>query len=36
VLHSIRRIERDLEPGSDIHKALERIHERLHIEGPDA
>ncbi len=36
VLHSIRRVERDLEPGSDIHKALERIHERLHIEGPDA
>jgi len=33
VLHSIRRVERDLEPGSDIHKALERIHERLHIEG---
>ncbi|MCB0875957.1 MAG: chromosomal replication initiator protein DnaA [Solirubrobacterales bacterium] len=31
VLHSIRRVERDLEPGSDVHKALERIHERLHI-----
>jgi chromosomal replication initiator protein len=33
VLHSIRRIERDLEPGSDIHKALERIHEKLHVTG---
>ena len=32
VLHSIRRVERDLEPGSDIHRALERIHERLHID----
>ncbi len=35
VLHSIRRVERDLEPGSDIHKALERIHERLHIDVED-
>jgi len=33
VLHSIRRVERDLEPGSDIHMALERIHERLNLEG---
>ncbi len=33
VLHSIRRVERDLEPGSDIHKALERIHERLNLDG---
>ncbi len=32
VLHSIRRVERDLEPGSDIHKALELIHSRLHID----
>ena len=31
VLHSIRRVERELEPGSDIHRALERIHERLNI-----
>lgn len=30
VIHSIRRIERDLEPGSDVHRVLERIHERLH------
>ena len=36
VLHSIRRVERDLEPGSDIHKALERIHERLHLDGGTA
>ena len=36
VLHSIRRIDRDLEPGSDIHRALELIHERLHIEGEGA
>ncbi len=31
VLHSIRTIEKQLEPGSDIHRALEAIHERLHI-----
>ena len=30
VLHSIRRVEKDLAPGSDVHRALERIHERLH------
>lgn len=29
VLSSIRRVERDLEPGSDVHRALERINERL-------
>jgi chromosomal replication initiator protein len=31
VLHSIRTIEKQLEPGSDIHRALEAIHERLQI-----
>jgi chromosomal replication initiator protein len=31
VLHSIRAIEKQLEPGSDIHRALEAIHERLRI-----
>ena len=36
VIHSIRRVERDLEPGSDLHKALELIHERLHIAGEGA
>jgi len=36
VVHSIRRIERDLEPGSDIHRVLERIHERLHRAGEGA
>jgi len=36
VLHSIRRIDRDLEPGSDVHRALELIHERLHIAGEGA
>jgi len=36
VIHSIRRVERDLEPGSDIHKALELIHERVHIAGEGA
>jgi chromosomal replication initiator protein len=35
VLHSIRAIERRLEPGSDVHRALEAVHERLHISaGP--
>ena len=33
VLHSIRAVERGIEPGSDFHKALERVHERLHL-GP--
>ncbi|HET6831797.1 MAG TPA: chromosomal replication initiator protein DnaA [Solirubrobacterales bacterium] len=36
VVHSIRRVERDLEPGSDTHRALERIHERLHNAGEGA
>jgi chromosomal replication initiator protein len=31
VLHSIRAVERGLEPGSDIHRAVEAVHERLHI-----
>jgi chromosomal replication initiation ATPase DnaA len=30
-LHSIRSIEKQLEPGSDIHRALEAVHERLQI-----
>ncbi len=35
VLHSIRTVEKRLEPGSDVHRALEAIHERLHIRpGP--
>jgi chromosomal replication initiation ATPase DnaA len=33
VLSSIRRVERDLEPGSDFHRALERIHERLNLKA---
>lgn len=36
VVHSIRRVERDLEPGSDVHRVLERIHERLHRAGEGA
>jgi len=36
VLHSVRRVERELEPGSDVHLALERIHERLHIAAEGA
>jgi chromosomal replication initiator protein len=36
VLHSIRTIERRLEPGSDLHRALEAIHERLHIADKSA
>ncbi len=35
VLSSIRRVEKDLEPGSDFHRALERIHERLNIDGAE-
>jgi len=31
VIYAIRNVERELEPGSDIHKTLERIHERLQI-----
>lgn len=30
ILHSIRTIEKRIEPGSDVHRALEAIHERLH------
>jgi chromosomal replication initiator protein len=29
VLHSIRSIEKRLEPGSDIHRAIEAVHGRL-------
>ncbi len=29
VLHSIRSIEKRLEPGSDIHRAIEAVHVRL-------
>ncbi|MEO7197702.1 MAG: chromosomal replication initiator protein DnaA [Solirubrobacterales bacterium] len=36
VLSSIRRVEKDLEPGSDTHRALERIHERLGLDGSGA
>jgi chromosomal replication initiator protein len=36
VIHSIRRVERDLETGSDVHAVLERIHERLHSAGEGA
>lgn len=31
VLSSIRRVEKGLQPGSDVHRALERIHERLRV-----
>jgi len=31
VLHSIRTIEKRIEPGSDLHLALEQVHNRLHI-----
>jgi chromosomal replication initiator protein len=31
VIHSIRSIEKRLETGSDIHRTLERIHERLQL-----
>jgi chromosomal replication initiator protein len=31
VIHSIRSIEKRLEPGSDIHRTLEAIHERLRL-----
>jgi chromosomal replication initiator protein len=33
VLHSIRTVERRLEPGGDLHKALEKVQERLHLGG---
>ena len=32
VIHSIHSIEKQLETGSDIHRTLERIHERLRLE----
>ena len=35
VLHSIHRVERELEPGGDVHRALERVHERLHLPSAD-
>lgn len=31
VIHSIHTVEKQLEPGSDIHRTLERIHERLQL-----
>lgn len=34
VLSSIRRVEKDLQPGGDVHRALERIHERLNVTPP--
>lgn len=36
VLSSIRRVEKDMQPGGDVHRALERIHERLRVEPPRA
>jgi chromosomal replication initiator protein len=36
VIHSIRRVERDLTPGSDVHRTLERIHDRLNSGGEGA
>lgn len=36
VLSSIRRVEKDLQPGGDVHRALERIHERLNFTPPAA
>lgn len=36
VLSSIRRVEKEMQPGGDLHRALERIHERLNIEPPPA
>ena len=35
VLHSIHRVEHELETGGDVHKALERVHERLHLPAGD-
>jgi chromosomal replication initiator protein len=34
VLYSIRTVERRLEAGSELHRALEAVHERLHIVPP--
>ncbi|MDQ3103451.1 MAG: chromosomal replication initiator protein DnaA [Actinomycetota bacterium] len=31
VIYAIRNVERNVEPGSDTHRTLERIHERLQI-----
>ena len=31
VMHSLRTVEKRIEPGSDLHAALEAIHNRLHI-----
>ncbi len=36
VLSSIRRVEKDLQPGNDVHRALEAIHGRLNITPPTA
>jgi chromosomal replication initiator protein len=36
VLSSIRRVEKDLEPGSDFHRALERIHQRLNVTAAES
>jgi chromosomal replication initiator protein len=36
VLHSIRAIEKRLEPGSDIHRALEAIQQRLQLDPESA
>ena len=35
VLHSIRAVERRLEPGNDLHRALESVHSALHIGGEE-
>lgn len=32
VLHSVRAVDKRMEPGSDTHRALEAIHERLQIQ----
>lgn len=36
VLHSVRAIDKRLEPGSDTHRALEAIHARLQIQPGQA
>ena len=36
VLSSIRRVEKDMQPGGDVHRALERIHGRLRIDPAGA
>lgn len=35
VLSSIRRVEKGLRPGSDIHRALERVHEKLNLSAAE-